>query len=133
MCDHVSDACIADETSSGGTNSFAYSDIKVTVGIDEDLKMILEMDPSIVDLGADIIGCTPTSLIHPYSNDMRKIGLPPISGGYVRPAIRLHRHTTLVLFGMSVGHSHKVFCELQASNQYMGLDESINHIISPPN
>lgn len=60
--------------------NFNYSNIKVTVGIDEDLKMILEMDPSIVDLCSDIIGCTPANLARP---DARKIGLPPISGGYV--------------------------------------------------
>lgn len=44
--------------------------IKVTVGIDEDLKMILEMDPSIVDLGGTTV------------EEPKIIGLPPITGGY---------------------------------------------------
>lgn len=44
--------------------------IKVTVGIDEDLKMILEMDPSIVDLGGTAV------------EEPKIIGLPPITGGY---------------------------------------------------
>lgn len=57
-------------------NHINLSDIKVTVGIDEDLRMILEMDPSIVDLGADIIGCTPTSLAPSQSNESS-------AGGYV--------------------------------------------------
>lgn len=33
-----------------GRNKTDLSNLKVTVGIDEDLQMILEMDPSIVDL-----------------------------------------------------------------------------------
>lgn len=44
--------------------------IKVTVGIDEDLKMILEMDPSIVDLGGTTV------------EEPKICGLPPITGGY---------------------------------------------------
>lgn len=55
------------------------TNIKVTVGIDEDLQMILEMDPSIVDLGVDVIGCTPAKIspnLTPTS-----YGLPPILGG----------------------------------------------------
>ncbi len=47
--------------------------IKVTVGIDEDLKMILEMDPSIVDLGG-----TPTYVDVDDRNFSR---LPPLTGG----------------------------------------------------
>lgn len=43
--------------------------VKVTVGIDEDLKMILEMDPSIVDLGG-----TPV-------DDRNYFRLPPITVG----------------------------------------------------
>lgn len=45
--------------------------IKVTVGIDEDLKMILEMDPSIVDLGG-----TPVDV-----DDRKLFRLPPLTGG----------------------------------------------------
>lgn len=48
----------------------AMTSIKVTVGIDEDLKMILEMDPSIVDLGGTTV------------EEPKIIGLPPITGGY---------------------------------------------------
>lgn len=51
-------------------NDENMTNIKVTVGIDEDLKMILEMDPSIVDLGG-----TPTA------SEPKVLGLPPISGG----------------------------------------------------
>nr|XP_017022585.2 microphthalmia-associated transcription factor isoform X1 [Drosophila kikkawai] len=43
--------------------------IRVTVGIDKDLEMILEMDPSIVDFDD-------TQVIEP-----RIVGLPPLSGG----------------------------------------------------
>jgi hypothetical protein len=47
--------------------------IKINVGIDEDLKMILEMDPSIVDDGLD--ACA-------HIVEGPKItGLPPITGG----------------------------------------------------
>lgn len=60
-------------------NNFNLSNIKVTVGIDEDLQMILEMDPSIVDLGVDVIGCTPAT-ISP-SHTPKAYGLPPILGG----------------------------------------------------
>lgn len=60
-------------------DSFNLSNIKVTVGIDEDLQMILEMDPSIVDLGVDVIGCTPAT-ISPNLTP-KSYGLPPILGG----------------------------------------------------
>lgn len=45
------------------------TNIKVTVGIDEDLKMILEMDPSIMDLGDGNV------------DQPMVLGLPPITGG----------------------------------------------------
>lgn len=45
------------------------TNIKVTVGIDEDLKMILEMDPSIMDLGDGNL------------DQPKVLGLPPITGG----------------------------------------------------
>lgn len=50
--------------------------IKINVGIDEDLKMILEMDPSIVDdLDAGLDACA-------HIVEGPKItGLPPITGG----------------------------------------------------
>ncbi|XP_017489039.1 PREDICTED: uncharacterized protein LOC108377289 isoform X1 [Rhagoletis zephyria] len=55
-------------------NNTAESDcnIRVTVGIDKDLEMILEMDPSIVDLG-DIAVTEPV--------EPRVVGLPPSTGG----------------------------------------------------
>lgn len=46
--------------------------VKVQVGIDDDLQMILDLDPSIVDLGS-----TPTITI----TDQTVTGLPPITGG----------------------------------------------------
>lgn len=59
--------------------NFNLSNIKVTVGIDEDLRMILEMDPSIVDLGVDVIGCTPATISPCHTP--KSYGLPPILGG----------------------------------------------------
>lgn len=44
--------------------------IQVMVGIDEDLKMILEMDPEIVDLGA----------LEKTTAEPKVMGLPPVSG-----------------------------------------------------
>lgn len=68
---------------SAGDENFNLSKIKVTVGIDEDLRMILEMDPSIVDLGVDVIGCTPAAITQSPCITPRTYGLPPITGGYV--------------------------------------------------
>lgn len=48
------------------------ANIRVNVGIDKDLEMILEMDPSIVDLGDISAGETTES---------RVVGLPPLAGG----------------------------------------------------
>ncbi|TDG38861.1 hypothetical protein AWZ03_014717 [Drosophila navojoa] len=53
-------------------NEKSTTNIRVSVGIDKDLEMILEMDPSIVDLG-DITVKEPT--------DTRVFGLPPLTGG----------------------------------------------------
>lgn len=53
-------------------SDMSMKNIKVTVGIDEDLKMILEMDPSIVDLGG-----TPTAEV----DDRQFYRLPPLTGG----------------------------------------------------
>lgn len=44
--------------------------IQVMVGIDEDLKMILEMDPEIVDLGG----------VEKNTAEPKVMGLPPLSG-----------------------------------------------------
>ncbi|KAH8414971.1 hypothetical protein KR009_006193 [Drosophila setifemur] len=49
----------------------ATTNIRVTVGIDKDLEMILDMDPSIVDLGDISLETT----------EPRIAGLPPLSGG----------------------------------------------------
>lgn len=54
-------------------SDMSMKSIKVTVGIDEDLKMILEMDPSIVDLGG-----TPTYV---DVDDKKFLRLPPLTGG----------------------------------------------------
>lgn len=72
---------ISDVINGNSDENINLSNIKVTVGIDEDLQMILEMDPSIVDLGVDVIGCTPAT-ISP-SHTPKSFGLPPILGGYV--------------------------------------------------
>ncbi|XP_064537738.1 microphthalmia-associated transcription factor isoform X2 [Drosophila montana] len=48
------------------------TNIRVTVGIDKDLEMILEMDPSIVDLGDITVSET---------RESRVMGLPPVTGG----------------------------------------------------
>lgn len=61
-------------------NNLNLANIKVTVGIDEDLQMILEMDPSIVDLGVDVIGCTPATISPPHTPKAYG-GLSPILGG----------------------------------------------------
>lgn len=45
--------------------------IQVMVGIDEDLKMILEMDPEIVDLGG----------VEKVTAEPKVMGLPPLTGG----------------------------------------------------
>lgn len=71
------------DTNHSDEENFNYSNIKVTVGIDEDLQMILEMDPSIVDLSVDIIGCTPANIGQSPCNTPKMYGLPPITGGYV--------------------------------------------------
>lgn len=72
---------VADDDDDDG--HFNFSNIKVTVGIDEDLQMILEMDPSIVDLGVDVIGCTPATITQSPCITPKTLGLPPITGGYV--------------------------------------------------
>ncbi|SPP88925.1 Hypothetical predicted protein, partial [Drosophila guanche] len=53
------------------SKSTATTNIRVTVGIDKDLEMILEMDPSIVDFGD----------ISSETTEPRIVGLPPLSGG----------------------------------------------------
>lgn len=71
-------------TNNSEDDNFNFSNIKVTVGIDEDLQMILEMDPSIVDLGVDVIGCTPAVITQSPCITPKTFGLPPITGGYVK-------------------------------------------------
>lgn len=58
--------------SNANTNTSSTTNIRVTVGIDKDLEMILEMDPSIVDLGDIAVRET---------TDTRVVGLPPLTGG----------------------------------------------------
>lgn len=50
--------------------------IRVNVGLDADIKMILDMDPSIVNFGFDTID--------DVKNNKNVLGLPPKTGGYVR-------------------------------------------------
>lgn len=58
------------------------ANIKVTVGIDEDLQMILEMDPSIVDLGIDAVDCGPAASLSASPLATPKINRwSPISAG----------------------------------------------------
>lgn len=52
--------------------------VRVNLGIDEDLQMILEMDPSIIDLG---ISSNVQDYPSPKEPD-KIIGRPPKSGGY---------------------------------------------------
>lgn len=52
--------------------------LRVHFGIDEDLRMILEMDPSIIDLEIQNV-----QDYSPKSTNTKVIGLPPKSGGYV--------------------------------------------------
>lgn len=64
------------------TTSINRTNFRFTVGIDDDLQMILEMDPAIVDLGGGSAYMLPTAAAAP-----RTLGLPPISGGYVRYSV----------------------------------------------
>lgn len=50
--------------------------LRVHFGIDEDLKLILDMDPSIIDLGVP-------NMKDYFPKTHRVVGLPPKSGGYV--------------------------------------------------
>lgn len=60
------------------TNEGAMRNVRVNLGIDEDLRMILEMDPSIIDVGnTNLQDYGP-----PNQVDIIR-GLPPKSGGYV--------------------------------------------------
>lgn len=79
MNSYPMDTSECSDTNDYTRDNFNLSNIKVTVGIDEDLQMILEMDPSIVDLGVDVIGCTPAK-ISPNLTP-KSFGLPPILGG----------------------------------------------------
>lgn len=54
----------------GATEKDTKKSIQVMVGIDEDLKMILEMDPEIVDLGG----------LEKSTAEPKVMGLPPLSG-----------------------------------------------------
>lgn len=63
-------------TNNNNNSSNQMRNLRVHLGIDEDLKMILEMDPSIIDLGVPNV--------QEYNPKPTKVvGLPPKSGGYV--------------------------------------------------
>ncbi|XP_043657332.1 microphthalmia-associated transcription factor isoform X1 [Drosophila teissieri] len=72
--DNIDKACPLSvlRTSDCNCMPLGMTNIRVTVGIDKDLEMILEMDPSIVDLGDISIAET---------TEPRIVGLPPLSGG----------------------------------------------------
>lgn len=61
-------------TNNNATNQMR--NLRVQFGIDEDLRMILEMDPSIIDLDV-------TNAQDYNPKPTKVIGLPPKSGGYV--------------------------------------------------
>lgn len=61
-----------DKRPSSNQKPISTTNIRVTVGIDKDLEMILEMDPSIVDLGDITVSET---------RESRVMGLPPVTGG----------------------------------------------------
>ncbi|KRF85374.1 microphthalmia-associated transcription factor isoform X2 [Drosophila virilis] len=61
-----------DKRPSSNQKPMSTTNIRVTVGIDKDLEMILEMDPSIVDLGDITVSET---------RENRVMGLPPVTGG----------------------------------------------------
>lgn len=68
-------ACITDHVALSPNASQSNSNIRVTVGIDRDLDMILEMDPSIIDSN-DISNIK-------NSPETKTLYLPPSIGGYV--------------------------------------------------
>jgi len=72
--DNIGKACPSTDLSLSECENvpMATTNIRVTVGIDKDLEMILEMDPSIVDLGDISIA---------EATEPRIVGLPPLSGG----------------------------------------------------
>ncbi|XP_037724569.1 microphthalmia-associated transcription factor isoform X2 [Drosophila subpulchrella] len=70
--DNIGKAYPSTDLSFGDNVPMATTNIRVTVGIDKDLEMILEMDPSIVDLGDISIA---------EATEPRIVGLPPLSGG----------------------------------------------------
>lgn len=60
-------------------SSTTMRNVRVNLGIDEDLQMILEMDPSIID-----IGNSANVQDYPLPKPPDKVvGRPPKSGGYV--------------------------------------------------
>lgn len=75
---NVSDEVHAMRNAGITTNEATVRNVRVSLGIDEDLRMILEMDPSIIDVGnANLQNYGP-----PNQVDVIR-GLPPKSGGYV--------------------------------------------------
>lgn len=52
--------------------------VKVNVGIDEELKMILDLDPDIIDLGSSLT--KPVDILS---------GFPPFSGGWAKIFLKI--------------------------------------------
>ncbi|KAH8403614.1 hypothetical protein KR222_009338 [Zaprionus bogoriensis] len=98
------------------TNS---TNIRVNVGIDKDLEMILEMDPSIVDL-SDIATRDTT--------EPRILGLPPLSGG---PSFKTATPTSRTQLKLQLQREQQqqllLLQQQQQSSSHHGQDQSILH------
>lgn len=76
--ENVADKVSAMKNSGLPLSNSTMRNVRVSLGIDEDLRMILEMDPSIIDLGnTNVEDYSPQNYRHVLP------GLPPKSGGYV--------------------------------------------------
>lgn len=88
IASNVVESCDIPESSFSNNSDTQMRNLRVHFGIDEDLKMILEMDPSIIDLGVPNV--------QDYNpKPARVVGLPPKSGGYVfqsRPVSQIRHY-----------------------------------------
>ncbi|XP_037899178.1 microphthalmia-associated transcription factor isoform X2 [Glossina fuscipes] len=85
----IAPACVTDHVALSPNSSQSNSNIRVTVGIDKDLDMILEMDPSIIDSN-DISNIE-------NSRKMKTLYLPPSIGGPTFKTATLTSRTQLKL------------------------------------
>ncbi|ALC48077.1 Mitf [Drosophila busckii] len=91
------------------------TNIRVTVGIDKDLEMILEMDPSIVDLG-NVENITET----------RIVGLPPLTGGPTFKTVTPTSRTQLKL-QLQREQQQQEQQQLQQQHQQMLIQQQLQH------